>query len=30
MAKLGMRLDRETTDPGCGRPVRVHAITRPE
>jgi RimJ/RimL family protein N-acetyltransferase len=30
MAKLDMRLDRETTDPGCGRPVRVYAITRPE
>ncbi|MFF4758288.1 GNAT family N-acetyltransferase [Streptomyces sp. NPDC001292] len=28
MAKLGMRLDRETVDPACGRPVRVHELTR--
>jgi RimJ/RimL family protein N-acetyltransferase len=28
--KLGMRLDRETTDPSCGRLVRVHVITRAE
>jgi RimJ/RimL family protein N-acetyltransferase len=28
MAKLGMRLGRETVDPACGRPVRVHAITK--
>ncbi|MFD0659455.1 GNAT family N-acetyltransferase [Thermocatellispora tengchongensis] len=30
MAKLGMRLDRRTTDPGSGRPIEVHAITRDE
>jgi RimJ/RimL family protein N-acetyltransferase len=30
MAKLGMRPERELTDPGCGRPVRVHAITARE
>jgi RimJ/RimL family protein N-acetyltransferase len=29
MHKLGMRLERETTDPSSGRPVRVHEITRP-
>ncbi len=28
MAKLGMHLERETVDPTCGRPVRVHEITR--
>jgi RimJ/RimL family protein N-acetyltransferase len=28
MAKLGMHLERETVDPTCGRPVRVHAITK--
>ena len=28
MTKLGMRLDRETVDPRCGRPVRVHAISK--
>jgi RimJ/RimL family protein N-acetyltransferase len=28
MAKLGMRLQRETVDPTCNRPVRVHAITK--
>jgi RimJ/RimL family protein N-acetyltransferase len=28
MQKLGMRLDRETTQPSCGRPVRVYAINR--
>ena len=28
MAKLGMRLERETVDPGCERPVRVQSITR--
>jgi RimJ/RimL family protein N-acetyltransferase len=28
MAKLGMRLERETVDPTCDRPVRVHAITK--
>ena len=30
MRKLGMRLDRETIDPSCDRPVRVYAITRDE
>jgi RimJ/RimL family protein N-acetyltransferase len=30
MQKLGMRLERQTTDPGSGRPVRVYAITRSE
>jgi RimJ/RimL family protein N-acetyltransferase len=30
MQKLGMYLDRETTDPGSGRPVRVYAITQPD
>jgi len=28
MGKLGMRLERETVDPTCNRPVRVHAITK--
>lgn len=28
MEKLGMRLERETVDPSCGRPVRVCEITR--
>jgi RimJ/RimL family protein N-acetyltransferase len=28
MEKLGMRLERETIDPSCGRPVRVWEITR--
>ncbi len=28
MVKLGMRLDRETFDPGTGRPLRVYQITR--
>ena len=28
MAKLGMRLERETADPTCHRPVRVYAITK--
>jgi RimJ/RimL family protein N-acetyltransferase len=28
MGKLGMRLARETVHPTCGRPVRVHAITK--
>jgi hypothetical protein len=28
MAKLGMRLERGTIDPTCGRPVRVRAITK--
>lgn len=26
--KLSMRLERETVDPTCSRPVRVHAITK--
>lgn len=30
MAKLGMRLERETVHPTLGRPLRVHAITRAE
>jgi RimJ/RimL family protein N-acetyltransferase len=29
MQKLGMRLERETIDPTCGRPVKVYAITSP-
>jgi RimJ/RimL family protein N-acetyltransferase len=29
MEKLGMRLERETVDPSCGRQVRVYEITRP-
>lgn len=28
MGKLGMRLERETVDPSCNRPIRVHAITK--
>ncbi len=28
MDKLGMVPERETVDPTCGRPVRVHAITQ--
>jgi len=28
MEKLGMRLGRETTDPSCGRPVRVYELSR--
>lgn len=28
MEKLGMRLERETIDPSCARPVRVYEITR--
>ncbi|WP_017612031.1 GNAT family N-acetyltransferase [Nocardiopsis salina] len=28
IAKLGMRLLRETVDPGCGRPVRVFELRR--
>jgi RimJ/RimL family protein N-acetyltransferase len=28
MGKLGMRLERETVHPACGRPVRVHAISK--
>jgi RimJ/RimL family protein N-acetyltransferase len=28
MAKLGMRLERETVDPTTGRALRVHVITR--
>jgi RimJ/RimL family protein N-acetyltransferase len=28
MGKLGMRLERETVDPTCNRPVRVHAIAK--
>jgi hypothetical protein len=28
MGKLGMRLERETVDPSCNRPVRVHAVTK--
>ncbi|GAA2388711.1 GNAT family N-acetyltransferase [Streptomyces glaucosporus] len=28
--RLGMRCERETVDPSCGRPVRVHAITGTE
>jgi RimJ/RimL family protein N-acetyltransferase len=28
MAKLGMRLQRETVDPSCNRPVRVYTITK--
>ena|SRR5581483_4374700 len=28
MEKLGMRLERETVDPSCGRPVRVYEIAR--
>lgn len=27
MAKLGMRLERTTVDPSCGRPVEVHELT---
>lgn len=27
MNKLGMRVERGTVDPACGRPVRVHAVT---
>jgi RimJ/RimL family protein N-acetyltransferase len=27
--KLGLRLERETIDPTCGRPVRVYEILRP-
>ena len=30
MAKLGMHLERETVDPGCGRQIHVHDITRAE
>jgi RimJ/RimL family protein N-acetyltransferase len=30
MHKLGMRLERQTTDPGSERPVRVYEITRDE
>jgi RimJ/RimL family protein N-acetyltransferase len=30
MEKLGMRLERETIDPTCNRPVRVHVITKLE
>jgi RimJ/RimL family protein N-acetyltransferase len=30
MVKLGMHLERETVDPTCDRPVRVHAITKAE
>jgi RimJ/RimL family protein N-acetyltransferase len=30
MQKLGMRLERQTTDPGSGRPVRVYEITKSE
>ncbi|MEV0603303.1 GNAT family N-acetyltransferase [Streptomyces sp. NPDC050315] len=30
MRKLGMRLDRETVDPTCGRTVRVYVIDSPE
>jgi RimJ/RimL family protein N-acetyltransferase len=26
MIKLGMRLERETIEPACGRPVRVYAL----
>jgi RimJ/RimL family protein N-acetyltransferase len=29
MEKLGMRLERETVDPSCGRRVLVYEITRP-
>src|SRR5438874_7779370 len=29
MEKLGMRFERETVDPSCGRPVRVYEIARP-
>jgi RimJ/RimL family protein N-acetyltransferase len=28
MEKLGMRLERETVDPSCARPVRLYEITR--
>jgi RimJ/RimL family protein N-acetyltransferase len=28
MEKLGMRFERDTVDPSCGRPVRVWEITR--
>ncbi len=28
IGKLGIRLARETVDPTCDRPIRVHAITR--
>ena len=28
MEKLGMRFERETVDPSCGRPVRVYEIVR--
>jgi RimJ/RimL family protein N-acetyltransferase len=30
MQKLGMRLERQTTDLGSGRQVRVYTITRSE
>ncbi|MFC7303848.1 GNAT family N-acetyltransferase [Streptomyces monticola] len=29
MAKLGMRLERETADPATGRALRVHVVGRP-
>ncbi|MFI8371420.1 GNAT family N-acetyltransferase [Streptomyces sp. NPDC085466] len=29
MAKLGMRRERETVDPGSARPVQVHVATAP-
>ena len=28
MEKLGMRFERKTVDPTCGRPVHVYQITR--
>ncbi|MFF4792119.1 GNAT family N-acetyltransferase [Streptomyces sp. NPDC001276] len=28
MAKLGMRLERDTVDPTCGRPVRLYELTQ--
>jgi hypothetical protein len=28
MSKLGMRFYRESTEPPCDRPVRIHTITR--
>ncbi|MGW3952264.1 GNAT family N-acetyltransferase [Streptomyces sp. NPDC004752] len=30
MGKSGMRLVRASVDPGCGRPIRIYAITRSE
>ncbi|HBM57634.1 MAG TPA: GNAT family N-acetyltransferase, partial [Citreicella sp.] len=30
MQKLGMRVDRRTIDPSCGRAVTVYRLPRPE